>query len=53
MTPNPGRQPPETIGKKVKVLLASGAERIWPADRPTVWEKQGTPGDIEEFEVVA
>ena len=46
------KMPRAMIGKKVKVRLASGAERTWPADRPTTWEKQGTPGDIEEFEVV-
>ena len=55
MTPNPGYQPTETIGKRVKVRVAGDPAgvriRSWPADRPTVWARQGTPGDIEEFEV--
>lgn len=55
MRPNPGHQPADTIGKKVKVRLAgdpTGARlRTWSADRPTVWVRQGTPGDIEEFEI--
>lgn len=62
MTPNPGRQPLETAGKRVIVRLAHGrlgscdpkpeTKPGWAADT-TRWTKTGSPFDVAEFEVTA
>ncbi len=55
MTPNPGSCPAEAAGKRVNVLLASGAVREWPADGKLgcIWRVRGIPADITEYEVIA
>lgn len=60
--PNPGRQPEETIGKRVVVRLANGSicgERPvnsdsklgWSADT-THWGRTGSPFDVAEYRVL-
>lgn len=56
MTPNPGRCPPEAMGRKVRVHLANGQVRgPWPASgaQGVCWDRRGHPFDIAEYEVVA
>lgn len=52
--PNPGHQPSETAGKRVRVELANGMrpDGGWPAGPPTRWTLTGHPFDIARFEVI-
>lgn len=54
MTPNPGHLPTEAVGKRVRVRLANGNLREWPADgrHGCGWERFGMPSDITEYEVI-
>lgn len=60
MTPNPGRQPEETRGKRVLVQLADGSKPRyneapyptgWAADSAN-WRKAGMPFDIARYSVI-
>lgn len=61
MTPNPGYQPAESAGKRVRVKLANGEMGTvdpnpmsppgWAADT-TRWTLTGSPFDVADYEVI-
>lgn len=55
MEPNPGFQPRETVGRRVRVRLKNGAQPggSWPADgrEGCRWSITGHPFDIAYYEV--
>lgn len=57
MRQNPGFQPPETIGRRVRVILRNGmaGKGDWAADgrQGCRWSLEGRPFDIAEWEVAA